>query len=155
MTLRRVLLILAISLAGAGSGLIVQRWRQNYRVYVVHTGSMSPSYRPGDLVIDKATSGPYQVGQVITFPVGSGPDSVVTHRIASVSDDGIHTKGDANRTADFWNISPKSVVGTVTGHVRYAGFAAVYLSQLPGVASLLTAVLAMALAWRLFFPAEA
>ena len=39
--------VLAVVVTGAGY------WHAGYRVYIVHTGSMMPTYDPGDIVIDK------------------------------------------------------------------------------------------------------
>ncbi len=38
-------------------------WHSGYRAYVVHTGSMSPTYKPGSLVIDKPAKGGYRPGR--------------------------------------------------------------------------------------------
>ena len=87
-------------LALAVIGTAAARYAQGYRAYVVHTGSMSPTYRPGSLVIDRPTNGHYHRGEVITFRHSEGNDDLVTHRVVAVTPKGIHTKGDANRTAD-------------------------------------------------------
>ncbi len=129
-------------------------WHSGWRAYVVHTGSMSPTYKPGSLVIDRPGGGALQAGQVITFRHSSVATDVVTHRIVNVTSTGIHTKGDANRTADVWNIRPDQVRGTVAAGIPFAGYAVVYLKQPAGIASVITAVLALIFLWGLFFPAE-
>ncbi len=130
-------------------------WTQGYRVYVVHTGSMVPTYRPGDVVIDRPAQHHYRAGQVITFRHSADTTDVVTHRITDVTPAGlIHTKGDANRTADVWDIRPNQVRGTVAMKVTDLGYLLVFLSQPAGAASLGLSVLALVLLWTLFFPAE-
>ena len=77
---------------------------------------------------------------------------VVTHRITDITKAGlIHTKGDANRTADVWEIRPNQVRGAVVAGIPFAGYVAVYLQQPAGVASVITAVLALMLLWGLWF----
>jgi signal peptidase len=94
------------------------------------------------------------VGEVVTFRYPSGPDTVVTHRVASSSGDIVHTKGDANRTADPWTLHLSQVVGTQVTPLPRAGYVLVYLKQPAGLASLVTTVLGLVLLWRVFFPDE-
>ena len=127
-------------------------WHSGYRAYVVHTGSMSPTYKPGALVIDKPARDGYRPGQVITFRHSAQTTDVVTHRITDITRTGlIHTKGDANRSADVWDIRPGQVRGTVVAGIPFAGFLVVYLQQPAGVASVIVAVLALMLLWGLCF----
>lgn len=127
-------------------------WQAGYRPYVVHTGSMVPTYRPGDLVIDRPADA-LRPGQVITFRHSSDPNDLVTHRITEVTATGeIHTKGDANRTADSWSLRPALVVGTVATAVPKLGYLIVFLQQPTGVAALLVAAVGLYLLWGLFFP---
>jgi signal peptidase len=130
-------------------------WSQGYRLYVVHTGSMSPNYRPGDVVIDRSPQHRYHAGEVITFRHSSQTTDVVTHRITDITPAGlIHTKGDANRTADVWDIRPDQVRGTVALKVTDLGYLLVFLHQPAGLASLVLSILALVLLWSLFFPGE-
>ena len=152
--MRRFFLILAMLVLAATATAGGVLWHRGYRVYVVHTGSMLPTYRPGDAVIDRKPANGYRVGDVITFRSNAGEDSVVTHRVHDIQPSGLRTKGDANRTPDSWTISPTAVQGKVVRVVHAAGFALVYLQQPAGVASLITIVLALALAWRFYFPIE-
>jgi signal peptidase len=149
--LGRVLAALAVLVVLGTLGAGVTLYAQGYRMYVVHTGSMSPTFRPGDVVIDRRAGGSYAPGEVITFRHGQGSD-LVTHRITEVTDKGIHTKGDANRTADVWTIADNQVQGRVITGVRGLGYLMVYLQQPPGIASLATTVFAVLLLWGIFFP---
>ena len=47
----------------------------------------------------------------------------------------IHTKGDANATADVWDIRPDQVRGTAVAGIPFAGYAVVYLQHPAGIAS--------------------
>ncbi|HET9186340.1 MAG TPA: signal peptidase I [Acidothermaceae bacterium] len=148
-----VLLLFTLVIGAAGT-LAVVAWHQGYRIYVVHTGSMVPALNPGDAVLDRPASTSVSPGEIVTFGVHSGPDSVVTHRVASVSDGNIKTKGDANRSVDPWTVQASDVVGSKLLTLPFAGYLLVYLQHPQGIASVLTAVVALILLWQLFFPVE-
>lgn len=95
--------------------------------YTVLTGSMSPTYPPGTLVvvkpIDAADLG---VGDVITYQIESGRPEVATHRIISrgVNGKGEHwfrTQGDANGAPDPEPVRAEQVKGRVWYAVPYLG----------------------------------
>ena len=141
-------LLAVITLAIVGTAAIA--WDHGYRVYAVRSGSMSPAYLTGSLVVDV----PPQVdgstpGSVITFNVGDG---LVTHRVYATSDAGVTTKGDANRTPDSWTVPPQFVVGQVVGSVPRMGYILVFFKQPAGVIAVVTGLVTMMLLWQLFFP---
>lgn len=143
---RWTLTCLLLALVATGAGLM----HNGYRLYIVHTGSMSPTYRPGDAVIDRP-SHRIKPGQVITFRHSTAPD-VVTHRVTEITAGGIiHTKGDANPTADVWDIRPAMVRGSVAWHAPRLGYLLIFLKQPAGIGALATSILAMSLLWSLFF----
>lgn len=122
--------------------------------YVVHTGSMEPNLRPGDLVVDTRPTGHYHRGEILTFRHSSYTTDVVTHRVVSIDASGlITTKGDANRTADVWAIRPGQVKGRVALKLRGLGYVVVFMSHASGVAALACALVTISLLWGLFFPA--
>ena len=62
---------------------------------------------------------------------------MVTHRVTEVTGAGlIHTKGDANPTADVWDIQPAMVRGSVAWRVPRLGYLLVFLSQPAGIGAL-------------------
>jgi signal peptidase len=150
---RRVCLgMLAVSVvAGAAVGL--NAWQHGERLYVVHTGSMTPTFKPGDVVFDVPPSTLHR-GEAVTFRPNPLSTSVVTHRIYRIHDGDIRTKGDANRTPDTWTIHPAQVTGAVRTTIPKLGYAIVYLQQKAGIASIMTAALALLMLWGLFFPAS-
>jgi signal peptidase len=149
-SVRRVLAAVVLAAIVAGG---VSLWHSGYRAYVVHTGSMTPTYQLGDLVIDKRAPKTVRIGEVITFRHSADTTDVVTHRIAGITATGlIHTKGDANATPDAWDIRPNQVRGEVVATVPRLGFVAVFLKQPAGIAALMTGVLVVALLYGLFFP---
>lgn len=141
-----VAFMLALGLTGAGF------WHAGYRVYIVHTGSMVPTYKPGDVVIDKPLRTAPAAGQVITFRHDASTPDVVTHRVVDVTSAGlIHTKGDANATADVWNIKPTMVRGEVVRGVPRLGYLLVFLRQPAGLGALACALFSICLLWSVFF----
>jgi signal peptidase len=110
-----------------------------YKVYVVHTGSMSPTIPSKSAVIVK--KGVYRVGQVVSYQSSNG---VVTHRLIKRSSDGmLVTKGDANRTADPGAVSPSKVIGGVVAAPRMLGYWLMYLKNPAGLASLLLTMICL------------
>lgn len=78
-----------------------------YRPVTVLSGSMRPTFSPGDMVI--VTPEPVsavRVGQVISYQVPTGIHQVETHRIVKILQGGEHpviqTQGDANNWPDPW-----------------------------------------------------
>lgn len=108
-----------------------------YRVFIVHTGSMSPSIPSNSAVIVR--EGVYRVGQVISFET---PEGVVTHRLVERRSDGtLVTQGDANRTPDPGTVSPSHVIGGVVAAPPMLGYALVFLRNPIGLASVALAVI--------------
>lgn len=109
----------------------------SYKVYVIHTGSMSPTIPSGSAVL--VHEGHYRIGQVITF---TEDGLVVTHRLISISAEGLTTtKGDANSTNDPWHVPTSQIIGGVVIAPRYVGYAIMYLKSPLGLASVFLAVL--------------
>lgn len=149
---RRIVLAALTLAVMAVAGCAAFLWTQGYRVYVVHTGSMTPTYSPGYVVIDAPARDGYHPGDVITFRHSAYTTDVVTHRITHITESGlIHTKGDANRSADVWQIRPDQVRGRVVAGIPLLGYLAVFLQQPPGVGALATSTLMIVLLWGLFF----
>ncbi|MER7797041.1 signal peptidase I [Microbacterium sp. NPDC096154] len=93
------------------------------------TGSMTPTYPPGTLVVVKPT--PIEqigVGDVLTFQLESGQPTLVTHRVVSVIADSsgetrFVTQGDANTSPDADPVRPVQIRGTVWYAVPWIGWA--------------------------------
>ncbi len=83
---------------------------------IITSGSMEPTFKKGDLVLMQDILIRPKVGDIIIFPdpqnsrVGSQP-LTITHRIESISGDGIKTKGDNNPYIDSWSVSRKIILG--------------------------------------------
>lgn len=150
---RTVLGLVALVLAALATVAAVG-WHQGYRLYVVHTGSMSPALRPGDAVLTAPAPSTVHPGEIVTFTVRSGPDSVVTHRVVSVAGGLVRTQGDANTSPDPWTLHESQVVGAASAILPHAGYLLVYLKQPAGLASLVLLLIGLVLLWQMFFPAE-
>ncbi len=116
-----------------------------YRVYIVHTGSMSPTIPAESAVVVREHE--YHVGEVISF-VEHG--NVVSHRLMAINPNGtITTKGDANRTADPWHVPTSAVIGGVVAAPRKLGYLLTYVRSPQGAASILLALLCLWQIWAL------
>jgi signal peptidase len=99
-------------------------------VLTVLSNSMTPTFRAGDVVVDRSADGPKQlgVGDVITFRASQGSHALITHRIVAVEPDPLtgvafRTQGDANNAPDGETVSPEQVVGVYSTRIPYAGYA--------------------------------
>lgn len=78
-----------------------------YRPVTVLSGSMRPTFSPGDMVVvvpERVSA--VRVGQVISYQVPVGIHQVETHRVVRILHGGAHpvvqTQGDANNWPDPW-----------------------------------------------------
>jgi signal peptidase len=98
--------------------------------YTVLTGSMTPNYPAGTLVIVKPSDvQQIRIGDVVTYQIASNQPAVVTHRVIRIvepttADDTISfiTKGDANSLPDAKPVKPVQVRGVVWYAVPYIGW---------------------------------
>jgi signal peptidase len=151
---RLLAIVILLAVAGGVATTAMHFWRQGYRVYIIHTGSMDPTFRSGGIVIDRTVTGTLHVGEPITFRHSALTPDVVTHRIKRITKDGIYTKGDANPTRDPWVITAGMVQGRVVHYVPKLGFVMYFLKQRAGIAALMTGFLSLIILWGLFFPAQ-
>lgn len=103
--------VVLLVLAGT-TGMLAGLWRFT----VIDTGSMRPTFKPGDIAIltsERATE--MRKGQIVAFHPPGEPRLTVMHRVVSLihSKDGVafRTKGDANNAEDQWR--PRIIGGTV------------------------------------------
>ncbi len=116
-----------------------------YKLYVVHTGSMSPTIPSRSAVIVQEHY--YRVGQPIAF-LADG--TVITHRLISVNADGtITTKGDANETPDPWQVRSSAIIGGVVASPSELGYWLTYLKNPLGLALILASAVLLWQIWSL------
>jgi signal peptidase len=95
--------------------------------YTVQTGSMTPSMRPGTLVVVRPADPDHiGVGSVVTYQLRSGEPTVVTHRVVSTAVDGagrlrFQTQGDANDVPDATWVRPVQIRGVAWYSVPVLG----------------------------------
>lgn len=74
-----------------------------------------------------------KVGDVITFIHPENPAQTVTHRVIEITKNGFKTKGDANNTADAWEVRREAVWGKVLFSVNLLGFLVSFAQTKVGV----------------------
>lgn len=76
----------------------------------VISGSMRPVFDKDDLVLMQNMDQKYRVGDIIMFmdPFTNRP---YTHRIVSITNKGIRTKGDAMGVMDGWTLKKENIIG--------------------------------------------
>lgn len=121
--LKTVLVVLVILLlAGVLTPLAFR-----HRLYIVRSGSMTPTLRVGDLAVLKSAPAQIRPGEVVTFTYQG---KTITHRVIAVDQNAqLQTKGDANSDEDPWRIDPSAVRGILWFRVPYAGYVLVFLRQ--------------------------
>jgi signal peptidase I len=120
-------------------------------VMTVLSGSMTPVFRTGDMIIDNpvtaAQASHLQPGQIASFREAPGSTSVITHRIIAVKVTGSTvsyvTKGDANNAADDTLRPASDVIGVFSTDIPRAGYILADLHR-PLTDGLLLASLALA-----------
>lgn len=90
--------------------------------YVVESGSMSPTIELGSLCfVDKnANYDDMKVGDIIAFRIKNG--AYVTHRIKSITEEGLETKGDASSAIDSDITTRDNFIGKNIFSIPKAGF---------------------------------
>ncbi len=98
-------------------GSLPNRW---YQVLAVTSGSMAPTFQPGDLIVISRPPEQVKPGMVLTLWVNG---SLVTHRLIGLTADGeLLTKGDANSTPDDWTGDDVQVKGLYRAHIPLLGY---------------------------------
>lgn len=116
-----------------------------YKPLIVMTGSMEPSINIGDMVIVKQTEqNNIQIGDVITYTVNNGKESV-THRVIEIIEKNgekfYRTKGDNNNVADPDIVSYENVLGKVDFQIEGVGKIIAYIFTGTGLGAIALLVL--------------
>lgn len=104
--------------------------------YVVLSGSMEPSIKTGSIcfVDERASYEKVHTGDMIAFQLKTG--NMVTHRVISVTEMGLETKGDANDFSDGITTTKTNFKGKTIFSVPYLGYFSTYLRTMQGKAIL-------------------
>jgi signal peptidase len=111
-----------------------------YRLYVVESGSMTPTLPISSMIIVKEKQAQeINKGDIITY-YGNDNNTRVTHRVVEVQNNGTAfiTQGDANKTSDPNPLEGKKLIGKVVFMVPYIGSILRFLSTPLGIILLLT-----------------
>lgn len=118
-----------------------------YKVYVIHTGSMYPTFPVKTAVIVREHR--YHIGQPVSFVLEPG-GTVITHRLVAINAEGmITTKGDANKTVDPWHEPKSYIIGGVVAAPPMVGYLIVFLRNPMGVASIVLSLVSFWLLWSI------
>lgn len=107
--------ILALILVGFG----FVYFAPGYDIYMVRSESMEPYINMGDLIISGPVNGSVTEGDVITFDLRG---DLVTHRVYSLDNGIIQTKGDAVEDIDPWTVKSADVQGTYLFKIPFVGY---------------------------------
>jgi signal peptidase len=134
-------LIVAVAVIAVAVGILV--FVANLHFQTVTSGSMRPTISPGDVAVTQSVPvSSLKVGDVIVFFPPTNSTEPVMHRIVSLANDVVTTRGDANNVDDPWKV-------TLSGTTAYRMVAVVpflgWLTELKG-AALVVAGLLVALA---------
>ena len=141
----RLFAMLLVPLVLLGTFLFLKTDGSSYEVYVIRTGSMSPTIPPGSAVL--VHKGHYRIGQVVTYTVN---DLTVTHRLVAISVTGLTTtKGDGNPTVDPWHVPKSQIIGGIVLAPRWVGYWIIYFKNPVGIVSAILAVLVVWQIWSL------
>lgn len=127
--------------------------------YTVLTGSMTPAYPPGSLVVVRPVEPTeVRIGDVVTYQLRSGEPAVATHRVVGVgwSAEGerlLTTQGDANPVPDAEPVRGVQLRGEVWYSLPWVGHLNVLLTpgqheRLVQAAALLLFLYAAGVLWR-------
>jgi signal peptidase I len=119
-----------------------------YRSLTVLTGSMEPTLETGSVVVDEVIQPTEaRIGDIVTFTDPANRDRQITHRLRSVRVEGntahMVTKGDANDTAERWDIPVDGEVGRVIFHVPKLGHVRALVGTRQGYIVLMLAILVL------------
>ena len=119
-----VFAILLLGLLGLVVAVGVVPKVMNGAALTVLTGSMEPTYEPGDIVVSVPQE-QYRIGDPVTFQPRSGDPMLITHRIVAVTDTDegrtFVTRGDANGSDDA-PIVEAQVMGKVLYSIPKLGY---------------------------------
>ncbi len=101
-----------------------------WKPLIVMSGSMEPSIPTGSLVMLDTRGSEAEIQDIITFyPNPEQKETLVTHRIVRVEEDGYVTKGDRNEQEDFLLVKREQIAGIYLFHIPKAGYAFAKLNR--------------------------
>ncbi|HTB48601.1 MAG TPA: signal peptidase I [Verrucomicrobiae bacterium] len=120
---RSAVLTLVVLLIAVAASLLTLR-AHGEQLLSVQTGSMVPTFRPGDAVlVEPIAPHDLQAGDIISYQSLRDPSLIISHRLIRIdrSTGWLTTQGDALKTADP-TFPPRLVIGRVTAVAPRLGF---------------------------------
>lgn len=113
--------------------------------YITMSGSMEPDIRTGSVcfVNTRAKYNDVQKGDVVAFQTSMG--SLATHRVISITEEGLETKGDANDVSDGISTTPENFCGKTLFSIPYVGYGLASLKQPQNIAIVIVVIAAIVL----------
>lgn len=124
---------------------------------VVKSDSMTPLFKKGDLIFSKKIAADeVKQGDVISFiNVHADREQIVTHRIKRVirtnGDNFFITKGDANASSDYYELSGNNILGKYMGRIPGIGYLIMFIQKPIGLILCLGSLLLIFIAFSLYF----
>jgi signal peptidase I len=105
-----------------------------YRPMVERSGSMVPTLKVGDIVVNEwVHADRVRPGDIVTFPQDIGRTELVTHRVERRNFVGhtvrFVTRGDANIDVERWTVGRETLVGRVVWRIPAAGSVLIHLGS--------------------------
>ena len=93
------------------------------RWFIIETPSMGQAAPVGTFVLTQPASvGDLAVGDIVSFHPPTEPAGVYTHRVASIVDGEVSTKGDINGVNDPWTLADGDLIGRATAVLPAVGW---------------------------------
>jgi len=125
--------VITTILAVIVGGFAFLHFSPDYNLYLVRSESMKPSINVGDMIVTGPVGGPIkgelETGDIITYKHSKG---TVTHRIQSIDDENIVTKGDAAEEPDPWKVEMSDISGVYLFRIPRMGYVPNFIQTKPG-----------------------
>jgi signal peptidase len=95
-----------------------------YSFSVVKSGSMSPVFNTGDVIITGPVTNTIKSGTILMYQHGT---DTITHRVVSNDGTNLVMKGDAVEDADPWQVSVSSARGVYLFKIPFMGYAMMFV----------------------------
>ena len=114
------------------------------RLCVVESGSMEPNIPTGSLCIvnTRAAYDDLELGDVVVY-VRQSDGKRIIHRVVEITEEGIVTKGDANRSTDGLSVTAENLYAKNLFHIPYLGRISMAVRKPGGIAIIVLLALAL------------
>jgi signal peptidase len=127
-----------LQIVGAAVALVAVLWLGvaylfHLKLLNVQTGSMVPTFRPGDaLIMQRLQPSKLKPGMIVSYKSSRNPNELITHRAVTIGSQGFQTKGDAMHSPDP-AVRNNLLVGRVVTVLPRMGRVLSWIQSLPGL----------------------